>query len=158
MDEFYVATEDETPVTIVFPAGSVYTGKFHMAQWTRTHYFGTLLTLKEINKRLADEYLINMSLLPEDYEWAINPETCEPFTPHIHEYWVGETEDWGFFANKPEDATRKAVRIRLYFKESELYGSDCITCNSSADCTTNHMDGWDYESKIIELLELNDGD
>lgn len=158
MDEFYVATEEETPVTIVFPTGATYSGKFHRCIHTRTHYYGTLLTIEEINKRLAKEYLINMSLLPERYEWGINPETDEPLTPHIHEYWIGETDDWGFFANKPEGVKRTTVKIMLYFKNSELYGDDCINCNSTGDCTTDHMDGWDYEDSIRELLELNDGD
>lgn len=158
MDEFYVPTEEETPVTIVYPTGSIHNGEFVSCIQTRTHYYGTPLSFEEIAEKLLEEGFIDKSDESNYDITSIDPLTCEPYDPGQHEFRICETEDWGFFADV--SGVRPAIKIALYFNEIDLYHPDDRSedfCETQ-ECADTHNVGWDYEQKIIRLLELNAGE
>lgn len=166
MDEFYVATNEETPVTIVYPTGGIDTyrgGRFYSCIHTRVHYYGTPLSFEEISEKLLEEGFIDKSGEADYSITSIDPLTCEPYDSGQHEFRICETEDWGFEYNMSEKGRiRKTVQIELYFNEDELYGDgpDCWgpdECELES-CAPDHKTGFNYEYMLKKLLELNDGD
>lgn len=151
MDEFYNASADETPVTIVYPTGSNWGGKFSEVQQTRTHYYGTKFTIDEVKELLLKEGFIqaeNSSL-----KGKIDPATLNPYKPGVHEFAIVNDSDWGFGgrANEP----REHFELMLYFKATDLYHQDCDKCTEGEDCFEDHNIGWDYEWNLTKLLNLN---
>jgi hypothetical protein len=136
MDEFYNARDDETPVTLEFPIGGTnMKGEFEEHQQIRRHYYGTGLSIEEVQKVLLEEGFVDTSDEPEDTP-KLNSETMDPLNPGVHEFRVVKDECWGFssWENKP----RTHIRIKLYFNDVDfdmgLDYEDCIITKLNLEC------------------------
>jgi hypothetical protein len=156
MSEFYSAKENETPVTVDFPTVGFYEDEppRHMIQ-TRRQYYGAELTVAEIVERLLGLGYIDRSDKEED-EYSLNMLTGDPLTPGQHEFWVGETIDFGSPFGNIHNVPRVTVKVHLYFNELDMSDWDCPECSKGQDCEYDHMKGWNYEEPET-ILELNDG-
>jgi hypothetical protein len=124
MDEFYNAHEVETPVTLRYPIGSNFGGKFEVVQQIRTQYAGTLLSINEVKAALLAEGFIDVTD-EEPGVQKIDPETCDPINPGQHEFAIVTDTYWGNSSYGEEPRTY--VEIKLYFTEEtfeEDYGDN----------------------------------
>jgi hypothetical protein len=162
MSEFYTAEYEETPVAIDYP--TVWFDEDNedeparqMIQWRRD-YYGSKLTIGEIIEKLLSIGYIDCSDKKEEGEYSLDMKTGQPLYPGRHEFWVGETEDFGSPFGCETNGSRVTVKIHLYYYEWDEHPDDCPWINVVEDVCGHHhaTTGWEHENILLELLALND--
>lgn len=160
MDEFYNAHEVETPVTLRYPTGSTFGGKFEVVQQIRTQYAGTLLSINEVKDALLAEGFIDITD-EEPGVQKIDPATCDPYKPGQHEFAIRTDTHWG--NSSYDEEPRTYVEINLYFTDEafeEDYGDNVeygLTKKLKMNCEDGVIRDWiqrDVMKKINPRLQV----